>query len=144
MHPFDPTSRRAFLKLVAGAATVLGCGKSEDDDAGSAEGAATEEYDYIVVGSGAGGGPLAANLARQGFAVLLLEAGEDKGASPVYQTPAWNAAASEDPGMRWDYFVRHYDDDREQAAVTKATPAGVYYPRGTGLGGCTAVNALIT
>lgn len=34
-------------------------------------------YDSIIVGSGAGGGPLAANLAKAGFTVLLLEAGGD-------------------------------------------------------------------
>lgn len=33
-------------------------------------------YEYIVVGSGPGGGPLAANLARAGHSVLLLEAGD--------------------------------------------------------------------
>jgi choline dehydrogenase-like flavoprotein len=32
-------------------------------------------YEYIVVGSGPGGGPLASNLARAGHSVLLLEAG---------------------------------------------------------------------
>ena len=35
------------------------------------------DYDYIVVGSGAGGGPLAANLATSGYRVLLIEAGSD-------------------------------------------------------------------
>jgi len=35
-------------------------------------------YEYIVVGSGPGGGPLASNLARAGHTVLLLEAGDDQ------------------------------------------------------------------
>ena len=35
------------------------------------------DADYIIIGSGAGGGPLAANLAQHGFKVLLLEAGGD-------------------------------------------------------------------
>jgi len=34
-------------------------------------------YEYVVVGSGAGGGPLASRLARAGRKVLLLEAGDD-------------------------------------------------------------------
>ena len=40
---------------------------------------ANATYEYIVVGSGPGGGPLAANLARAGHSVLLLEAGDDQG-----------------------------------------------------------------
>ena len=35
-------------------------------------------YEYIVVGSGPGGGPLASNLARAGHSVLLIEAGDDQ------------------------------------------------------------------
>jgi len=37
-----------------------------------------QTYEYIVVGSGPGGGPLASNLARAGHSVLLLEAGDDQ------------------------------------------------------------------
>lgn len=35
-------------------------------------------YEYIVVGSGPGGAPVASNLARAGHSVLLIEAGDDQ------------------------------------------------------------------
>ncbi len=35
------------------------------------------EWDYVVVGSGAGGGTLAARLAERGMRVFLIEAGGD-------------------------------------------------------------------
>src|SRR5262245_53199629 len=46
---------------------------------GCAGGLADDEFEFVVVGAGAGGGPLAARLARQGHRVLLLEAGGDPG-----------------------------------------------------------------
>ncbi|KAH0141897.1 hypothetical protein KCU67_g14274, partial [Aureobasidium melanogenum] len=41
-------------------------------------------YEYVVVGSGAGGGPLAARLALAGHKTLLIEAGDDQGANVNY------------------------------------------------------------
>ncbi|KAH0143006.1 hypothetical protein KCU82_g15712, partial [Aureobasidium melanogenum] len=40
---------------------------------------ANSTYEYIVVGSGPGGSPLAARLALAGYSVLLIDAGEDHG-----------------------------------------------------------------
>lgn len=141
-------SRRGFLKLV-GSTTVLAAGCAPDglgrESANSTEhGADGTDYEFIVVGSGAGGGPLAANLARQGHRVLLLEAGRDRGDSLNYQVPAYHPKSTEDPTMRWDFFVKHYAEEARQAEDGKNTPKGVLYPRAGTLGGCTAHNAMIT
>ncbi len=113
------------------------CGKGFDP-------ASEHDYDVIVVGSGAGGGPLAARLARAGKRVLLLEAGEDVGGKLTYQVPAMHALSTEDDAMAWWYFVRHSSDPTVDAADSKITPEGVLYPRGSALGGSTAVNAMVT
>lgn len=120
-------------------------------------------YDYIVVGSGPGGGPLASRLAIAGFKVLLIDAGDDQGEALEYQVPALMLQSTEYAPMKWDYFVQHYDDPIRQQQDSKmvwetpsgtqfvgigppagSTPLGILYPRAGTLGGCSAHNALIT
>ena len=131
-------NRRDFVKslLVVGAA---GPGILADEGG--------TETDYVVVGSGAGGGTVAARLVEQGYSVLVIEAGGDPNASapPEYEVPAFHPFATEDPAMRWDFFVRHYANLTQQRCDPKflADRDGVWYPRAGTLGGCTAHNAMI-
>ena len=62
---------------------------------------------------------MAARLAEAGHSVLVLEAGGDPvEANPDteadYKVPAFHPFATENADMRWDFFVRHYDDDERQ------------------------------
>ncbi|KAK4209903.1 putative GMC oxidoreductase [Rhypophila decipiens] len=116
-------------------------------------------YDYIVVGSGPGGAPLATNLAKAGYSVLLLEAGDDQ--SGDISTQILQIGIPQFTN-RWDFYVRHFADDATQlrtnhltwqradgslwvgngsAAPADATLLGIYYPRGATLGGSSVINA---
>ncbi|KAF2163704.1 GMC oxidoreductase [Zasmidium cellare ATCC 36951] len=120
-------------------------------------------YEYVVVGSGPGGSPLAARLALAGYKVLLIEAGGDHGDALNQTVPAYNLKSAEDDIIKWDYFVTHYEDQERQERDSHMTyrkpdggyyaglyppegsePLGILYPRTGALGGCAEHNALIT
>ncbi|KAI0132553.1 hypothetical protein BJ170DRAFT_252915 [Xylariales sp. AK1849] len=120
------------------------------------------EYEYIVVGSGAGGGPLACRLAMAGHSTLLIEAGNDQNGNVNISVPGYQAVVTQDPKLRWDVFVNHYQDQERAARDPKYTyetgpyeyhvgpdppseaePLGILYPRAGTLGGCVTHNALI-
>ncbi|GIZ36555.1 hypothetical protein CKM354_000002600 [Cercospora kikuchii] len=120
-------------------------------------------YEYVIVGSGPGGGPLAARLAIAGHRVLLIEAGGDFGDNVNQTVPARNLQSGEDPNIKWDYFVTHYKDVERQKKDIKMTyrlsdgsfyhglyppegaePLGILYPRASALGGCAEHNAVVT
>lgn len=125
-------------------------------------------FDYIVVGSGAGGAPLAARLAEAGKRVLVIEAGANHTArgpfdpgNEISRVPLLHGASTEHEALSWRFFVDHYrrnndgklpegiqEDPKwhhpDTAAGENDTHAGIFYPRAAGLGGCTVHNAMIT
>lgn len=157
-HPMSESATALVSEATVSLVRQHGKAHLEKEEADMLDG-----YEYVVVGSGAGGGPLAANLARKGHRVLLLEAGDDQGSNLNQQVPAFHFMSTEDEKMRWDYFVKHYADEelaRKDSKMTWETPTGtlyiglnpptgskpkgILYPRAGTLGGCTAHNAMIT
>ncbi|CAI6100052.1 unnamed protein product [Clonostachys chloroleuca] len=118
-------------------------------------------HDYVIIGSGAGGGTLAASLARKGHSVFLIEAGGDHGTAPSQQMPALWPTSGEDPEMSWNFYIRYFANETQGRRDSKfsyrledgsiyygldppsnATPLGTLYPRGATLGGSSQTNAM--
>ena len=107
-----------------------------------------DDCDYVIVGSGAGGGTLAARLAEAGMRVVVLEAGGDPrdgaGLPEDYDVPAFHPLASENPGHALGLLrAALRGRGRGSAAIASCSRDGIYYPRAGTLGGCTAHNAMI-
>lgn len=85
-------------------------------------------YDYIVVGSGPGGGIVASNLALAGHSVLLIEAGRD--ASDDVSTTVNALYYPQSLDLQWSFFVKHHSDPDVEARyrlLTWMLPNGTYW-----------------
>jgi choline dehydrogenase-like flavoprotein len=144
--------RRNLIKRIAAALWSRAASFAQSAQTGP------DQWEYVVVGSGAGGGTVAARLVELGHTVFVLEAGDDpmkingnnalyRDTLPAdYEVPAFHPNSTENDALKWDFFVRHYANDHQQSLDDKFRPEfdGVLYPRAGTLGGCTAHNALIT
>ena len=119
--------------------------------------------EYVVVGSGAGGGTVAARLAEAGRRWCCSRRAATRrklhGGDPVEPRtgcPTTTTCRPSTPSrprttaMKWDFFVRHYANDaqqrqdakyRETRTAAASTACSIRGP--ATLGGCTAHNAMI-
>ncbi|CAI6302274.1 unnamed protein product [Periconia digitata] len=121
----------------------------------------TKEYDYVIVGSGPGGGPLAAGLAEKGASVFLIEAGGDASMDINQLLAPRVQFAGENAPHSWQFFVEHFENDTQALRDSKyayrmsngsyyvgldppsgAEREGILYPRGATLGGSAQINAM--
>lgn len=122
-----------------------------------------DTFDYIVIGSGPGGGPLAVNLADAGYTVLILEAGQNHTGSNSQMIPAFFGEAQWDKDQGWWFYTKDYSDEGQGAKNSKmvwekpdgeywvgrdppegSEQLGVWYPRAGTLGGCDTHNGGLT
>ncbi|MEU1268560.1 GMC family oxidoreductase N-terminal domain-containing protein [Streptomyces sp. NPDC005799] len=90
------------------------------------------DHDIVIVGGGSAGCVLAARLTEDGTTrVLLLEAGSATLPEAVAYPPAWPSLAASEAG--WG----------DRTVVQEASGAPVPLPRGKGLGGSSAINAMV-
>jgi choline dehydrogenase len=159
MQQSEKITRREFVETAAKLALLLsasGCSsvplsRSKATKAGLDGGKSRtivddpDIFQYIVVGAGAGGGPLAVRLAQRGFDVLLLDAGSDEIPRSAV-VPAFHALATEDPEISWGYIVKQRDEVPAldiPGVESSKDQSSIWYPRASGIGGCTLHNAMV-
>ncbi|KAJ7471390.1 hypothetical protein B0H11DRAFT_2237299 [Mycena galericulata] len=94
------------------------------------------EFDFVVVGAGAGGGPVASRLVERGFSVLVVDAGHDV-VNVNTTIPFYFPRAVEDPQLE----LNHTYDEYSPGAKFPRNDA--WYPRARGIGGSTLHNGMV-
>ncbi|WP_137894452.1 choline dehydrogenase [Ramlibacter sp. 2FC] len=93
-----------------------------------------DTYDYIIIGAGSAGCVLARRLSdNPGHKVLLLEAGPPADTFWVH-TPA---------GMAKMFFHEQFNWNYHTEPMPRLRQRRMYWPRGRGLGGSSAINGLV-
>ncbi|XP_063988387.1 glucose dehydrogenase [FAD, quinone]-like [Diachasmimorpha longicaudata] len=93
-----------------------------------------DEYDFIIVGSGPGGAPVANRLSEnKNWKILLLEAGKPEGL--LHQIPSVSFLKSE---YDWQYLTV----PQKKGALGLIDRRGSY-PQGKSLGGSTSINGMV-
>ncbi|KAJ6577050.1 hypothetical protein DFH09DRAFT_1361354 [Mycena vulgaris] len=128
MAPYNLRGFFAFVSLSLHVLQIASLPACEDTS--------QSEFDFVVVGAGVGGGPLAARLAENGFSVFLVDAGHDV-VNVNTTIPFYFGRAVEDPQLELNYT---YD---EYSPGSKFPRNDAWYPRARGIGGSTIHNALI-
>ncbi|KAJ7107788.1 hypothetical protein C8R44DRAFT_559909, partial [Mycena epipterygia] len=94
------------------------------------------DFDFVVVGAGVGGGPVASRLAENGFSVLVVDAGHNV-VNVNTTIPFYYGRAVEDPQLELNYTYNEYSPG------AKFPRNDAWYPRARGVGGSTVHNALV-
>jgi choline dehydrogenase len=95
----------------------------------------SETYDFIVVGSGSGGGVVAARLSESGkYRVLCLEAGTKDGKYLWSRPPLGVVYLVDNPLVDW-----RYESEPNETHGNRKIPV----PRGKMLGGSSSINAIV-
>lgn len=103
--------------------------------------AAARDYEYIVVGAGSAGSIVAAQLAKDGADVLLLEAGGDNTDPSIDSLFQYFNVAFNTLNFGWLQWGYESTPQTLQGAGVSVTPKTIGLPRGRALGGTHSINA---